>query len=952
MITIACLFVASIVSAQPEWIGPPRRTFQGEHPSWVWAGDGKPTLENAPAGTVFLGREFEGPAVAQSADIFVSADNSAEIFLDGVPVVRSKSHSSADRTSVTIGPGKHVLNVRAVNDAGSGRNPAGVIIALTGRGGSGVHVVTDSSWRGQGSEWPGWPAAAPPKDAAAVTMLGPVNSPPWGMTISSFHGQGPCPILRREFTVDGAPTKATVRIVGLGHYELRCNGQRVGDTLINQAWSQYDKTLYWQEFDVTSLMREGGNALGVMLGNSFWHVAAANDSGRFTKTDAMPDFANGQDHMLWIETRITTAKGEQVIISDANWKWAEGPLTFSNIFAGEDYDARREQPGWDRAGFAAKEWKAVESMTPPRAALAPLVGPGIKAHQVFSPTDVVAVDEKTIVCTYEQNSTALLKFTVEGTAGAKVRFKPCEYLGPDGRVKFTYTWGTGKDIWFDYILKGGGPESHQALFCFVGAQYVQIEGAVVAGSDNPHNLPQIRSMALVHVRAACPEVGSFVCSDAMHNGAFRMIDWSIRSNMAHFPMDCPHREKCSWLEQDWHMARALSYRFDIKDWYAKLCRDIRDTQLPDGHVPTNSPNYLVGVPPHGYWNEAAEWGIASVLVPWHLYEWYGDEAILRDSYESMKKYVDYLEVKAKADGGLLKSNLGDWYDYGHGKGDGPSRWTPSEVSAMAVWAMGAKTVAETAAELFQRMPHRDLGGISLYEYDKLRYEVLYSTIKQTFQDNLYDPATKTVKNNGSCQAGNAAALCADLIPGADRAEALTRIIEDLEKRNWQQTCGEVLQVFFVRALAEAGRNDVLHKVYARRDRGGYGFMFDQGLTTLPESWDAKPGTGNSMNHFMLGHLMEWHFAYVAGIRQAPGSVGWKKIIIAPNPGVEQGVTSAEASFNSPRGIIASKWEVVGGVFKLTVEVPEGGGVEAEAVMPDGTRKPLKTGKTMLECPMK
>ena len=174
----------------------------------------------------------------------------------------------------------------------------------------------------------------------------------------------------------------------------------------------------------------------------------------------------------------------------------------------------------------------------------------------------------------------------------------------------------------------------------------------------------------------------------------------------------------------------------------------------------------------------------------------------------------------------------------------------------------------------------------------------------------------------------------------DRPAVLQAIVDDLEKRNYQQTVGEVLQVFFIRALAEGGRNDILHRVYSRENRGSYGYMVKQGLTSLPESWDARPGTGNSMNHFMLGHLMEWHYAYVAGIRQQPGSVGWKKVLIAPNPG---SLESASASFKSPSGKIEVKWKQRKGSFAMTVTIPKG--VEATAVLPDGRQQVVKPGTT-------
>ncbi len=198
-------------------------------------------------------------------------------------------------------------------------------------------------------------------------------------------------------------------------------------------------------------------------------------------------------------------------------------------------------------------------------------------------------------------------------------------------------------------------------------------------------------------------------------------------------------------------------------------------------------------------------------------------------------------------------------------------------------------------------------------------------------------------NHGSCQAANSVALCAGLVPEEDRKAVLQAVVEDLERHNWQQTVGEVMQVFLIRALAEGGRSDVLHKIYSRENQGSYGYMVRQGLTTLPESWDAKPGTGNSMNHFMLGHLVEWHYAYVAGIRQQPGSIGWRKVLIAPEPGQ---LDSARALFKSPAGDIEVTWEKHKKDFEMRVTIPQG--VEAVAVMPNGERHALNAGRTTLK----
>ncbi len=738
----------------------------------------------------------------------------------------------------------------------------------------------------------------------------------------------PCPILRSVFRLPSQPSKGTVRVVGLGHYQLRLNGFQVGTSVINQAWSEFNKSIYTQEFDITRLLKAGENTFGVMLVNSFWRVGPTNDSKRYSKTDAMPDFSNGHPYLLWLEARIRLASGKDTnIVSGSHWRWTYGPLTFSHIYGGEDYDARLNPDGWDRAAFNDQSWQNVSVIPAPAAKLVPLPCPALKEFEVFQPKEVRPVGGGEYTYLFPQNCSALLRFTVSGKAGSRIRFKPCEYIDSTGHVRFTYTWGTNKDIWHDYTLRGSGDESHEVLFCYVGCQYVGVAGAVPAGSPNPDNLPVIRILELVHVRAANQMVGSFNSSSGMQNAAERLIDWSIRSNMSYVATDCPHREKNGWQEENWHMIRAISYRFDVHDWYLKILHDIRDTQLPDGLIPTNCPNYLVGIPPHGFWNEAPEWGIAGVLVPWHVYEWYGDTSALVVSFESMKRYVDYLSSQAK--NGLITSNLGDWYDYGHGKGDGPSQWTPAQVSATAIWALGAKTVAQ-AAEVLHR------------QSDIRRYDSLFNRIRLDFQKHFYDPTTNQIKNNGSCQAANATALCIGLIPEQGRAGAIQAIVDDLAKRGWQQTTGEVLHVFLIRALAENGRGDVLHKIYSREGPGSYGYMVHLGLTTLPESWEAKPGTGNSMNHFMLGQLMEWHFAYVAGIRQEPESIGWRKILIAPQPGP---VKSASADFESPGGKIAVRWTQDHGTFQLTANVPDG--MEASALMPDGSRHMLKAGENNL-----
>jgi alpha-L-rhamnosidase len=240
----------------------------------------------------------------------------------------------------------------------------------------------------------------------------------------------PSPMLRMSFTLPRTPVAGTVRVIGLGHYELSLNGKRVGTSLINQPWTQYNKTIYWQEFDITGLLVAGENVIGAQLGNSFWHVGAANDTGRYVKTDAMPDFSGGVPYLFRLEGSATMDDGSvQELRSDDAWRWSESPLTFSHIYAGEDYDARREQKGWDAPGFNAASWKPVEIVTPPGAAIEPFTGPPIRAFEVFTSTDIKHPRPGEYTYVFPQNSSALVRFTVEGIHGLHGCGEVHVYLG-------------------------------------------------------------------------------------------------------------------------------------------------------------------------------------------------------------------------------------------------------------------------------------------------------------------------------------------------------------------------------------------------------------------------------------------------------------------------------------------------------------------------------------------
>jgi hypothetical protein len=742
-------------------------------------------------------------------------------------------------------------------------------------------------------------------------------APPVGVATN-----GACPIFRKEFVLDHQPSQVWLRIVGLGDFDARVNGQRLADTGMNQPWSQYEKTLYYHDFDISALVGQGTNCVGVMLGNSFWNNPNP-PAGRYNKGG--PQRKADEPFLLRADIRYEPASSVAGSIgTDETWRTAAGPVVFSHIYAGEDFDMRAQQAGWDRAGFDDRAWQPARKATAPTSKLEPLSCPGIKAYEREAPASVKQPAPGVFLYSFPQNTAAQLRVEVAGgKPGDRIRFRCGEHKNAQDRLFGGYVVGSD-------LVTDGGASAHQWIFFYLGMQFVEVTGAVPEGEANPNKLPVIRRLELVPVRDGLAEAGSFNCSSDLYNRTHQLIDAAIRANMSWVMTDCPHREKLGWLECSYLLEPSFMYRYEGNRWFGKIARDIGDAQEPSGRVLTVAPSYPAGRFP-GAFNWTVEWGAAAVMVPWQHYVWFGDRQILSDNYDMMRRFTDFIGSEAKD--GVAPGGLGDWYDYGHGKPPGPSRFTPTELSATATWGLCAQAVSR-AAEALGRAD------------DAKIYAELHARIAADFQRHFQDPATRKLRHNGSPQCANAMALCAGLVPEADRALLVEDIIADLEKRGWQQTPGDVGHVYFIRALAEAGRSDILHRVYSRTGLGSYGGILAKGLTSLPETWDAMMDGSQSLDHCMLGHVMEWYYGYVGGIRQATNSISWREILIAPNPG---SLTSAETAVQTPCGRVVSRWHKDGATFYLEVEVPKG--VKATAILPSGARKALASGNQALQEPL-
>ncbi|TCD28792.1 alpha-L-rhamnosidase [Pedobacter psychrodurus] len=692
------------------------------------------------------------------------------------------------------------------------------------------------------------------------------------------------PILRREFTVKKAIKRATVYVAGLGHFELSLNGNKVGDHFLDAGWVEYEKHALYVTFDITKALKQGTNAFGMMLGNGFYYVP----SERYHKLT----LAYGYPKMILRTVLEFTDGSTENIISDNSWKAAPGPVTYSSIYGGEDYNALLEQAGWKMPGFNDVSWKHALVVDGPEQ-LTSQTATALKIFDTFAPKKISQPKKGIWVYDLGQNASGIPKLVVKGKAGDSVIMKPAELLASDGTIT---TQPIGTPVFFKYTLKGIGSESWQPQFMYYGFRYIQIEGAVPEGEPNPDHLPVVTGVFGLHTRNSAATIGSFSCSNELFNKTYKLIDWAIRSNTSSVFTDCPHREKLGWLEEAHLVGPSIRYNYDIASLCRKVVRDMINAQTPEGLVTSTAPEYArFGGP----FRDSPEWGSNSIIMPWYMYEWYGDKDVLEEAYPMMKRYLAYLETKAKKH--ILSHGLGDWYDIGP-KEPGPSQLTPNGVTATATYYYDLTLMTKIALLLGKPI-----------EADA--YKELAVKVKQAYNAAFFKDKTKQYASGS--QTANAISVYMGLVEPENKTAVVENIVKELKSRKNTLTAGDIGYRYLLRVLDDAGRSDVIYDMNNRSDVPGYGYQLAKGATALTESWQGAENASN--NHFMLGHLMEWFYSGLAGIRPAAHSVGFRQIDIRPE--VVGDVNAAKAEYVSPYGLIKSEWKHVNGTFELRTLIP-------------------------------
>lgn len=688
-------------------------------------------------------------------------------------------------------------------------------------------------------------------------------------------------LLRKEFRISKPVTRALCFVSGLGQYEMWLNGQRVGSDYITPGWTQYAKTVLADSYDVTSQLSNGRNAVAIHVGNGMYNMSGDTRGGQQTNSlgpkkaicQVMLDYRDGS---------------KQVFVTDATWRWSPSPESYSGVYGGEDWDARLEQVDWKIEGFDDHKWPAVATLPPPGGVMRGLThaAPPMRVIEVRNPIKSTEPKPNVLVLDLGQNSPYIPQIAVKGDAGTKVKLLPAEVLNPDGTVN-QVTMRPGKLC--TYTLRGGGTEVWKPSFWYVGSRYWEVHASDAQGREiNPHSVLLRFTGLMVH--ADIKASGAFDCSNKLFNQIHDLIWWAMCSNFASVISDCPHREKSGWLEEDHLVGDGLMYSFDMSAMFRKVIQDMRDTQLPNGMVPTMAPEYFIY---EGGFRDSIEWGGAYLLLPQMVQSWYGRLGLVAQHYDAMKHYVDYLGTKANDL--ILSNGLGDW------NGGGTDPRTPVAITDTAYYYDLAATLSKFAQTTGKAV-------------DAAHYHALAQSIKERFNKEFVDPTTGKV-GTGS-QSGAATALDLGLIAPGLEQKAFDQLLLDVKNHDYAVSCGEVGHPALLRVLTKFGRADLVAKIHLQTERPGYGYMIKKGLTTLTESWDTSL---NSYNHFMLGHLMEWLYGDLVGIKPDPAGVAFSKSIIEPHPVL--GVTWARASYDSIRGRISCSWHETDNRFHMEVVIP-------------------------------
>ncbi len=671
----------------------------------------------------------------------------------------------------------------------------------------------------------------------------------------------PAPYFRKAFHLDAPPVKAEIRFCGLGYGELRVNGRKVSDDVLQPPFTRYDARFLYSTYDVTDLLAEGDNVVGAIVGNGMYNVIQKNPWNFDTAPwRSLPKMA--------LSARIELADGRVVRFrSDTSFRVARGPILWHVLHEGEYYDARLEREGWDRPGFDDRDFGPVFLCRPPGGVPMPMDMEPCRVVRRLRAKSLREVRPGVWLYDFGENIAGWPALRVRGPAGTAVTLRCTEKLGADGDLDGApvHDFVEAKERFQadTYLLSGRGDETWEPRFVYHGFQYVRLEGFP--------GTPDLDSVAACEVHTDLPDRGHFACSDPLAEQIHAAVRLATLGNWHGMPTDCPHREKNGWTGDAALSAEQALLNFDPSRAYRKWLRDMTDCQRPDGRMP--------GIVPTGgwgfEWGNGPAWDDALVLIPWYLYLYEGDRAILETMVEPIRRYLD--SVARQTEDGIIDFGLGDWCPP---EGGFATYKCPVRVSDTAIHATQVRTLSRILRVLGQGDAAR-------------RYETRADAVGAAFRKAFTDEATGWVE--GDCQTSYACALYHGLLAGETARKAFDRLVGQVERFDRHIDCGILGAKYILRVLTDWGRPDLAWAMVTHTTFPGWGHWIAQGATTLWETWDGEA----SRNHHMFSDVGAWFHSGLAGIRPDPENPGFRHTIFRPRP--DAGPDQVLSRHRSPQG---------------------------------------------------
>ena len=738
---------------------------------------------------------------------------------------------------------------------------------------------------GSASEWsaPAWVEAGLllPADWTAAFI-----TPAWEEDTTRAN---PGPLLRHEFKLRAKVGRARLYITALGVYEVEINGARLGRERLAPGWTSYSHRLRYQTFDVTGALRVGANALGAMLGDGWYR-------GRL-------GFGGGQRNIygdrlaLLAQLEITYEDGStQRVVSDETWRAIPGPILASDIYDGETYNGLRELRGWSSASFVEVDWLGVRRVERDLATLVATEGPPVRFTEQIRPVAITRSPSGRTLVDFGQNLVGVVEFEVNGLAEQVITLRHAEVLENGELCTRPLRHAKATDR---YTLRGGGPETWAPRFTFHGFRYVEVDGW-------PGELKTSDLAALV-MHSDMERAGWFACSDPLVNQLHHNVLWSMRGNFLDVPTDCPQRdERLGWTGDIQVFSPTASFLFDVAGFLSSWLRDLAAEQAAaGGRVPFFVPNVMPRPS-----SPAAAWGDAAVIVPWVLYQRFGDLGLLETQFESMRAWVNMIARQAGARH-LWETGLqfGDWLDPSAPPESPAEARTSPHIVATAYLARSAELVGQAAAALGRAA-------------EAARYLELAAQVRAAFCQEYVTPHGRLMSDAPTAYA---LALAFDLITdAAQRQQAGRRLAQLVRAGGYRIRTGFVGTPLVCDALCRVGEIEAAYRLLLQRECPSWLYPVTMGATTIWERWDSllpdgtvNPGEMTSFNHYALGAVADWLQRVVGGL--APAAPGYRKLSIQPQPG--GGLTSAAARHQTPYGLAACAWHIAAGTITVAIDVP-------------------------------